>query len=200
MSNRYDQGWADQRPRLSSQAVIWAVTIFVTICLSGCVLMRQKEFTRMKDNIASLQEQVSTMTSVEDELSKRVGELEAAIPKGNPEFKAGKINPDYYKLSTIDMIRQVAKDEGWRDVEGLIRMGQCESGLNCKAIGPGSRDGSPRGMWQIKVRGKVNLEGGAMTVAQAEDPVYSTIWTVRELKKGHLGMWACAYTVGLRRQ
>jgi len=166
--------------------------------LPGCGI--QKEFTRMKDRITALEEQNSSLMSAEAELAKRVEALESKVPKENPELQDGRIKSGYYKLPTLDMIRQVAKDEGWIDVDGLIRMGRCESGLNSKATGPGSRDGHPRGMWQIKVRGKVNLEGKAMTVEQAEDPVYSTIWTVRELKKGHLGLWECARRAGLRRQ
>jgi hypothetical protein len=174
------------------------LAVWFSVLWSGCGV--QKEFTRMQDRIAALEEQNISLVSAEAELAKRVGELEDKIERDDAEFRDGKIKPDYYALPVRDMIRQVAKDEGWRDVDGLIRMGLCESGLNSKAIGPGSRDGRPRGMWQIKVKGKVNLEDKAMTVEQAEDPVYSTIWTVRELKKGHLGLWACAYRVGLRRQ
>lgn len=87
------------------------------------------------------------------------------------------------KQSYITMIRRIGKEVGLKDVDRAIKIANCESGINPKAIGD---HGWSYGIWQIYLKAHPNI-----TKAQAQDPEWSTRWALTHMKQGHWNMWSC---------
>jgi len=69
------------------------------------------------------------------------------------------------------------------DPEKVIKTIECESSFNPNALGDG---GKSRGIAQIHSRWHPNV-----TDAQAYDPVWSALWTVKRFSQGYAREWTC---------
>lgn len=63
--------------------------------------------------------------------------------------------------------------------QGVVKR---ESSFNCKSVGDG---GTSYGCWQIHLPAHPEV-----TKEQAKDPVFSTQWSLNEIKKNGCGIWS----------
>ena len=68
------------------------------------------------------------------------------------------------------------------DPQMAVGVAKAESRLNCKAIGDG---GKSRGCWQI-----YGPAHPGVTKEQAHDIIWSTQWSLDEMKKNGCGIWS----------
>jgi hypothetical protein len=81
------------------------------------------------------------------------------------------------------MIRDIAREQNYKDEEKLVAIAKCESGLNPLAVG---RAGE-RGLFQILPSAHPDI-----TADQAFNPSWATRWTVEQLKAGRDSLWTCS--------
>lgn len=94
-----------------------------------------------------------------------------------PVLKANYVEqPDIKSKETPEeTIRRIAKEENFKEVEILVRIAKCESGLKPKAKNPKS---TATGVFQI-------LHHGNLTIEQREDVEWSTNWAIDHYNQGH---------------
>jgi hypothetical protein len=71
-------------------------------------------------------------------------------------------------------IRRIAKEENFKDIEKLVRIAKCESGLKPTAKNPNS---TATGVFQI-------LRHGDLTTEQRESVEFSTHWAIKHWNNG----------------
>lgn len=87
------------------------------------------------------------------------------------------------------LIRRIATEKNFQFPDYLVRLANCESRLNPKAINKHNNNPShsiDRGLFQIN-----NYYHPSITDAQAYDPTFATIWTIDKINKGGQGIWVC---------
>jgi len=82
-------------------------------------------------------------------------------------------------LTTQELITNVAKEEGFEDVDLLLRIAKCESSFNACAKNGVS---SATGLYQI-------LDMHGLSVEERCNPEIATRWTINKINKGGLNAW-----------
>jgi len=82
-------------------------------------------------------------------------------------------------LQPQGVIRKVAKEEGFEDVDLLLRIAKCESSFNACAKNGVS---SATGLYQI-------LDMHGLSVEERCNPEIATRWTINKINKGGLNAW-----------
>ena len=87
--------------------------------------------------------------------------------------------------SVPDVIRQVAKEKGLDNVQGLLNLAHCESRFTPTAFNPTNKS-NDRGIYQISKRWHPEVSDDV-----AYDPKQATEWTVERIKAGYGYEWMC---------
>jgi hypothetical protein len=82
----------------------------------------------------------------------------------------------------VNIIRYLAEREGV-DPDKLLRLAWCESQYDTTAVGD---NGNSHGLFQIHRGYHPNI-----SIEQAQDPWFSTEWTINEIKEGRSWKWTC---------
>jgi hypothetical protein len=100
-----------------------------------------------------------------------------------PEEKKACLAPEKVK----SLIRNIAEEEGFSDVNLLIRIAQAESQLdpkNSNDKGNYPPDSIDRGLFMIN-----DYWHKEVTDEQAYDPYFSTRWTIKKIRSGGISAW-----------
>jgi hypothetical protein len=117
-----------------------------------------------------------------NESSVKVDNIASAIDSTNIELgKAGETSP-------VDIIKRVAMEESFENIDGLLRLSMCESSLGLKSFNQNydKRKTKDRGIWMIN-----DYWHSEVTDKQAYDNEWSTRWTISRIKEGYGYEWMC---------
>lgn len=109
-----------------------------------------------------------------------------AIEQDEPQNSKSGETDSLPSSQIIALIRKVAKEENFNEVDNLLRLAKCESGFKQYAFNP-TNQSNDRGIFQISKRWHPTV-----TDDQAYDPTYSTRWTINKIKAGGLKLWMCS--------
>ena len=94
-----------------------------------------------------------------------------------------------HQESVEEMIRRIAKEMNFQWTDYLVRLANCESRLNPKAVN--KQNNNPkhsvdRGLFQINNHWHKNVSD-----EQAFDPEFSIRWSINKINTGGQGIWVC---------
>ena len=96
---------------------------------------------------------------------------------------------DSPRQPAIEFIKKVAKEKGFKNVDGLLRLAMCESSMGRKLVNHNNdkRKTTDNGLWMIN-----DYWHSEVSYEQAMNFEWSTVWTIDRINAGELHEWNCS--------